>query len=182
MSGLNGWIVCRFHGARGGAPEGTEWQLPARLQDEGNDRGLEAHKITALTFAWGPIGQTPDFYPRNAHCPLLLRVEVTPVKGSSLRTANLSLNPISPIANPCCNRAGGSVVLSRRDFIKAIADQPLAARAQQREQMRRIGVLMEWRGATVKLGAMILGFPNWVTNLRTEEENAMTTKVGANLG
>jgi len=22
MSGLNGWTVCRFHGARGGAPEG----------------------------------------------------------------------------------------------------------------------------------------------------------------
>jgi hypothetical protein len=27
----------------------AEWQLPARCQDEGNDRGLEAHKITALT-------------------------------------------------------------------------------------------------------------------------------------
>jgi len=23
------------------------------------DRGLEAHKITALTSAWGPIGQNP---------------------------------------------------------------------------------------------------------------------------
>jgi len=22
MSGLNGWTVCRFHGGRGGAPEG----------------------------------------------------------------------------------------------------------------------------------------------------------------
>jgi hypothetical protein len=29
----------------------AEWQLQARLQDEGNDRGLEAHKITALTLA-----------------------------------------------------------------------------------------------------------------------------------
>ena len=65
---LNGWTVRRFHGARvGGAERQAERQLPARLQDEGNDRGLEAHKITALTFAWGPIGQTPDFYPRNAH-------------------------------------------------------------------------------------------------------------------
>jgi hypothetical protein len=65
---LNGWTVCRFHRARvGGAERQAERQLPARLQDEGNDRGLEAHKITALTFAWGPIGQTPDFYPRNAH-------------------------------------------------------------------------------------------------------------------
>jgi hypothetical protein len=30
MSGLNGWIVCCFHGARGGALEGKRWQLPAR--------------------------------------------------------------------------------------------------------------------------------------------------------
>jgi len=58
---LNGWTVCRFHGARGGGAERqAERQLPARLQDEGNDRGLEAHKITALTFAWGS-GQRP-FY------------------------------------------------------------------------------------------------------------------------
>jgi hypothetical protein len=28
-------------------------QLPARRQDAGNDRGLEAHKIIALTSAWG---------------------------------------------------------------------------------------------------------------------------------
>ena len=41
---LNGWTVCRFHGARGGdAERQEEWQLPARRQDEGNDRGLEAH-------------------------------------------------------------------------------------------------------------------------------------------
>jgi hypothetical protein len=47
---LNGWTVCRFHGARvGGAERQAERQLPARRQDEGNDRGLEAHKITALT-------------------------------------------------------------------------------------------------------------------------------------
>jgi len=57
---LNGWTVCRFHGARGGAPEGKRnWQLSARRQDEGNDRGLEAHKITALTSAWGS-GQGPQ--------------------------------------------------------------------------------------------------------------------------
>jgi hypothetical protein len=45
---------------------------------------LEGHKNTALTFAWGPIDQTADFYHRNAH--LLLRLEVTPVKGSSLQS------------------------------------------------------------------------------------------------
>ena len=33
-----------------------EWQLPPRRQDEGNDRGLEAHKITALTSAWRNSG------------------------------------------------------------------------------------------------------------------------------
>jgi hypothetical protein len=31
-------------------------QLPARLQDERNDRSLEAHKITSLTSAWGNSG------------------------------------------------------------------------------------------------------------------------------
>ena len=33
----------------------TERQLPARRQDKGNDRGLEAYKITALTNVrfWG---------------------------------------------------------------------------------------------------------------------------------
>jgi len=34
-------------------------KLPARRQDEENDRSLEAYKITALTFAWGPIGYPP---------------------------------------------------------------------------------------------------------------------------
>src|SRR6516165_9059470 len=42
-----------MHGARGLACRQAEWQLPARRQDEGNDRGLEAHKIIALTSAWG---------------------------------------------------------------------------------------------------------------------------------
>jgi hypothetical protein len=35
-------------------------QLPARRQDEGNDRNLEAHKITALTSAWGQAPQHPS--------------------------------------------------------------------------------------------------------------------------
>jgi len=51
---LNGWTVCRFHGVRGGGAERQdEWRLPARLQDEGNDRSLEAYKITALMSAYG---------------------------------------------------------------------------------------------------------------------------------
>jgi len=58
---LNGWTVCCFHGARGGGAERqAEWQLPARRQDEGNDRSLEAYKINALTFAWGPIGRLAE--------------------------------------------------------------------------------------------------------------------------
>ena len=36
-----------------------KWQLPAQRQDKGSDRGLEAHKITALTSAWGS-GQGPQ--------------------------------------------------------------------------------------------------------------------------
>jgi hypothetical protein len=37
----------------GGAERQDEWRLPARLQDEGNDRSLEAYKITALMSAYG---------------------------------------------------------------------------------------------------------------------------------
>src|SRR6516225_12221133 len=63
---------------------------------------------------------------------------------------NCLLNPISPVANPCCNRVLFGVVpalvkaMRRRDFIKGISvwtALPLAAQAQQRERMRRIGVL-----------------------------------------
>ena len=39
----------------GDAERQDEWQLPARLQDEGNDRSLEAYKITALMSAYGRI-------------------------------------------------------------------------------------------------------------------------------
>jgi putative tryptophan/tyrosine transport system substrate-binding protein len=60
---------------------------------------------------------------------------------SELLLCNLSLNPISSIANPCCNRVLIGVVpalgkaMRRRDFIKAVAGSSvawsLAARAQQ---------------------------------------------------
>src|SRR5262252_10215533 len=62
--------------------------------------------------------------------------------------ANWPLSPISPVANPCCNRVLFGVVpasgkaMRRRDFIKAIAVStawPLAARAQQADRPRRIG-------------------------------------------
>jgi len=39
--------------ARRCAGRQAEWQLPARMQDEGNDRSLEAYKITALMSAYG---------------------------------------------------------------------------------------------------------------------------------
>src|SRR6516164_1682676 len=70
-------------------------------------------------------------------CPL-------PKRTSNVRDcchAKWPLNPISPVANPCCNRVLFGVVpalvkaMRRRDFIKIIAGSaiasPYAARAQQ---------------------------------------------------
>jgi hypothetical protein len=64
------------------------------------------------------------------------------MSGSGLLPSKLTLNPVSPVANPCCNRVLLGVVpalvkaMRRRDFIKVIAGSaivwPFAAHAQQR--------------------------------------------------
>ena len=98
------------------------------------------------------------------------------MSGSRLLACKLTRNPISLIANPCCNPVLIGVVpalgkaMRRRDFIKVVTGSamawPLAAHAQQGERMRLIGVLMAWpesyprapswlaafRGALAKLG------------------------------
>jgi putative tryptophan/tyrosine transport system substrate-binding protein len=70
----------------------------------------------------------------------------------------MMLEPISPIVNPCCNciavKPQSTPVLNlgaamrRRDFFKAIGALatawPLASRARQNDQIRRIGVLMNF--------------------------------------
>src|SRR6516165_775448 len=73
------------------------------------------------------------------------------MSSSGLLCANGPLNPISPLANPCCNCTQSQSAWScplgkamrRRDFVKGIAVSsvwPLAAQAQQRS-MPVIGFL-----------------------------------------
>src|SRR5215469_3435108 len=79
------------------------------------------------------------------------------MSGSGLLLCSLTPNPISSIANPCCNRVLVGVVpdfgeaMRRRDFIKVVAGcvaaSPLAAHAQQ-PSMPVVGVLSaEWPNA-----------------------------------
>jgi len=63
------------------------WRRKARLQDEENDRSLEAYKITALTFAWGPIGQTLTSIPAM---PTVLSVTATVARGGDARKGKQS--------------------------------------------------------------------------------------------
>ena len=59
--------------------------------------------------------------------------------------------------------------MRRREFVTLLgvaAAWPLAARAQQRERMRRIGVLMPWASddpeAQARIGAFLQGYSNRV--------------------
>src|SRR3974377_696430 len=73
------------------------------------------------------------------------------MSGSGLLPCKLTLNPIPPVINPCCNRVLFGVVpalvkaMRRRDFIKIIAGSatvwPFAARAQQPGKLPIIGYL-----------------------------------------
>jgi len=64
------------------------WRLKASGMAITGTAGLEAHKITALTFAWGPIGQISDFYPRNAHGAVTVAREGDARKGKQSSKAD----------------------------------------------------------------------------------------------
>src|SRR5262249_27331013 len=71
------------------------------------------------------------------------------------------LNPISPVANPCCNRVLFGIfpasvkAMRRRDFIKGIAGSavalPLAARAQQASRVPKMPAIPEGKETDLKL-------------------------------
>src|SRR5262249_55863371 len=102
--------------------------------------------------------------------------------------AKMAPEPIPPIANPCCNRVLFGVVpasgkaMRRRDFIKVIAGSatswPLAARAQQFERMRRIGVLMGYPENDPEAQTYIAAFRDGLGKLGWMEATSGSTLAG----
>ena len=104
----------------------------------------------------------------------------------------MTVRPISPVANPWCNRVLVGVVpalgepMRRRDFIKVITGSaavwPLAARAQQPDRIRRIGVMNAFteddpeaslRFTTLRDGLLKLGWTEG-RNIRFEQHRSGT--------
>jgi hypothetical protein len=105
----------------------------------------------------------------------------TDIKGFGLLPCKLTTDPISSVANPCCNEAAVGVVLSlgaamrRRDFIKVVAGSasfwPLSTRAQPVGSMRLIGVLMAWPESDTHAQSWLAAFRSVLAKLGWMEGN-----------
>jgi hypothetical protein len=63
---LNGWTVCASTAREAVRLKASGWHLPARRENKRDNRALETHKVTAVTWLFFRLGknETPFIAPR----------------------------------------------------------------------------------------------------------------------